>query len=166
MWGSGFEVWPVTMAPPNRLRAGQIVVDRDRPGELAVVTCDPGEGHGVMVASSDVVLVPLNDDGAPSSSVRTVTSNHDGRWVRAPEGSVTRVAKVVAAHYGWRPLSGRSAEDVAESGPADDDHEPWHLLAALLSDEDFDRVTGDDWPGCFELALAVAQGLDRAVGRP
>lgn len=166
MWGSPMPMWPTDTGAPNDLRAGDVVADRDCPGELKVVTCDPGGvgwGPGGHL-DRDVSMVPLDADGRPSPGSSTITDNHHRRWVRVPEEDLCAVARVAAAHYGWRPLSGRSAADVAESGPADDDHEPWHLLAALLPSEAFDRVTlGFDWPGCFELALEAAAVLDGAL---
>jgi hypothetical protein len=152
-------MWPTDTGAPNDLRAGDVVADRDRPGELKVVSCDPGGvgwGPGGRL-DRDVSMVRLDDDGRPSPGSATITDNHHRRWVRVPEDDLCAVARVTSAHYGWRPLSGRSEADVAESGPADDDHEPWHLLAALLPSEAFDRVTlGFDWPGCFELALEAS----------
>lgn len=166
MWGSDLPVWPCDPGPSNDLRAGDVVVDRDRPGELRVVACDPGGvGRGpVPTSARDVYLVPLDADGRPSPGSSTVTDNHHRRWIQVPDDDLCAVARVTSAHYGWRPLSGRSEADAAESGPADDDHEPWHLLAALLPAEAFDRVTlGFDWPGCFELALEAAAVLDGAL---
>lgn len=165
MWGSDLPMWPCPRGPLNNLRAGDIVTDRERPGELYVVTSEPGSVARCWPIPSgpgDVALMPLDEDGRPWRSSSVITSNPIRQWIRVPHESLGAVHRVVSAHYGWRPLSGRTEADVAESGPAEDDHEPWHLLAALLSDEGFSEATADEWPGCFDLALGVAAELDAA----
>lgn len=157
-------IWPCEMLPPNDLQAGDIVYNINDPDRVGVVTCNPGEATGFATTRHDV-YVRFADLGG-HGSVTTITSNAKREWVKIPWNEQTALQRVVAASYSWTPLSERSPEDVAESGPADDDTVGWHLLMALLSPGAANHLMdGPEWPDCLDIAIEVAKIIDRQRGR-
>jgi hypothetical protein len=148
------------MLPPNDLRAGDIVYSIKDPERVGVVTCNPGEARGFATTRHDV-YVSFADLGGVGG-VTTITSNAKREWVKIPWEEQTALQRVVSTPYSWRPLSERSPEDVAESGPADDDTVGWHLLMALLSPGAANHLMdGSEWPDCLAIAIEVAKIIDR-----
>ncbi len=153
-------IWPCEMLPPNDLRAGDIVYSIKDPERVGVVTCNPGEARGFATTRHDV-YVSFADLGGVGG-VTTITSNAKREWVKIPWEEQTALQRVVSTPFSWRPLSERSPEDVAESGPADDDTVGWHLLLSLLSPTEQARLTARaDWPNCLDIAIEVAKIIDR-----
>jgi len=156
---------PCDMPPPNDLRPGDIVVNG---GQRGVVVIDYSEQTAerrtaalFMAPSQGVAIAPLPYVG----NSHTVTDNHHRDWVIVPVEEQSVVERVWSTHFGWKPLSNQPSHEPGgePNDPADDDSEAWHLLYALLDEAELDEVTDGDWPGCLELALAVAAAADRVA---
>lgn len=157
-------MYPVEMSPPNNLRRGMVVVDKDDPARRGVVLSNPGELSGRRMGllgsfiAPDDVAIRINFEGWHE----TFTSNQGRKWEVVPHDKQTVKERVFSTHLTWQPLTRRTAQAIAESGEADDDHEPWHLLYSLLPPEEAFCMTGggDEWPDVVDLALKLAELLD------
>ena len=161
---TGADLLPHDIARDNNLRQGDIVRHRNpaiHDDAAYVVMCNPGEAQGFGTCAIDVALRRI---GPTDRAATTITSNVMRQWAAVPYDRLTPSQRLLQAHLTWRPLSERSAEDIVESGPADDDQEAWHLLTALLPPQDQVRLQSwGDWPTTADLVEEVGRYLDRVT---
>lgn len=163
-------MWPCHIDPPNNLRRGNVVRNIET-GRRGVVFTDPWTppkpGTRITLPEFFKAWGDVEISDAHHSGSYTTTSNVLRKWVVVPYSEQTAVERIRSTFMTWRPLSERTPEDIAESGPADDDQREWHVLAALLPEEIYDEMTlSGDWPTSLDLAIRLAEHLDAPVPQP
>lgn len=158
-------MWPTDMAPPNNLRCGDVVRNTEDHAVHRIVVVGPQHrppGRYPMSDRDAQLIVP----GGGSASV-TVTDNSGRHWEVIPEDQQTAVERVHAAMLRFDPPTQQNdlLDENDDPFVPDDSTLAWHLLYALLPTGTAYSLTDGvhEWPGNYELALALAKKIDDRV---